>query len=207
MLEAREGDEREPIPIPLKSVGPAVSKKELELQAMAEDLRFMGCEGLLSKPWNLQAEYTMREFRFERGNQWLRTMRRDPDNWTPDVWASVYGFPRGRGEGWAGRQDGLFAGKFRTNPDPKDGFHPGNCRNLRERRMLEFILPILKPGKTQANQLDYGQYHVRGHVQSPARELGFAISQVRGKNLPLHRAETLLPLHPAPLPTLRLLHG
>ena len=68
-------------------------------------------------------------------------------------------FPRGRGEGWAGRRDGLYAGKFRTDPDPKDGFHPGNYRTLRERRVLKFILPILNPEKpkrinlTMANTL------------------------------------------------------
>ena len=50
-------------------------------------------------------------------------------------------------------------GKFRTDPDPKDGFHPRNCRNLRERKVIEFILPILSPKKpkrlsiTMANTL------------------------------------------------------
>jgi hypothetical protein len=34
-------------------------------------------------------------------------------------------------------------GKFRGDHDPKDGFHPGNCQNLRELRVIEFILPIL----------------------------------------------------------------
>ena len=50
MMEAREGDEREPIPIPLKSVVHAVPKKESELRVLVKDLRFMGCGGLLSKP-------------------------------------------------------------------------------------------------------------------------------------------------------------
>ena len=64
----------------------------------------MGCEGLLSKHWNLRSEDTLREFKFERGNQWLKTMRHDPHHWTPDVWARVYGFPRGR------KKDRLAAG-------------------------------------------------------------------------------------------------
>ena len=80
MPEARAVDEIEPILILLKSVIPAVPKEDSELQALAEDLRVMGCEGLLAKPWNLQAEDTLREFRFERGNLWIRSMRRDPDN-------------------------------------------------------------------------------------------------------------------------------
>jgi hypothetical protein len=38
----------------------------------------------------------------------------------------------------------LFA-RIRTFPDPKEGFHPANCQNLRERRVLEFLMPILNP--------------------------------------------------------------
>ena len=147
MPEAREEDRRDPIPIPLKALIPAIPREDGELQELAEDLRVMGCEGLLAKPWNLRAEDTLREFKFERGNQWWGTKRGDPDSWTPDIWNRVYGFPRGISEGWAGRRDGLFTGKFRGDADPKDGFHPGNCRNLRERRVLEFLLPILNPDK------------------------------------------------------------
>jgi hypothetical protein len=69
------------------------------------------------------------------------------DNWTPDTWVRVYGFQRGVGEGWAGRKDDLFAGKFKGEIDPKEGLHPSNCRNPRERRMLEFLMPILNPEK------------------------------------------------------------
>ena len=68
MPEARAGDRREPIQIPLKAVIPAVPKKDKELQALAEDLQVVGCEGLLAKPWNLRAEDTLRVFKFERGN-------------------------------------------------------------------------------------------------------------------------------------------
>ena len=45
------------------------------------------------------------------------------------------------------------------DPDLKDGFHPRNCRNLRKRRVIEFILPIFSPEKpkqlsiTMANTL------------------------------------------------------
>ena len=120
MPEAREEDRRDPIPIPLKALIPAIPREEGELQELAEDLRVMGCEGLLSKPWNLRAEDTLREFKFERGNQWWGTKRGDPDSWTPDIWNRVYGFPRGISKGWAGRRDGLFTGKFRGDADPKD---------------------------------------------------------------------------------------
>ena len=40
----------DPIPIPIKALVPAILKDDGELQELAEDLRVMGCEGLLSKP-------------------------------------------------------------------------------------------------------------------------------------------------------------
>ena len=109
----------------------------------------MGCEGLLAKPWNVQVDDVLREFKFEGGNQWIGTKRRDPDNWTPDTWARVYGFHRGIGEGWAGRKDGLFTGKFKGEVDAKKALHPANYRNPRERRVLEFLMPIFNLEKSK----------------------------------------------------------
>jgi hypothetical protein len=156
---AREEDMREDIPIPMKPIVPAIPTDDEELRELGEDLQRMGCEGLLGQPWNVQEDNVLREFKFARGNQWEGTKRRDPENWTPDTWARVYGFQRGRGEGWAGRKDGLFAGKFKGDADPKEGLHPTNCQNPREKRMLEFLMPILNPEKpkrislTMANTL------------------------------------------------------
>ena len=107
----------------------------------------MGCEGLLARPWNVQSEDMLREFLFLRGNQWDETTRRDPGNWTPNSWCEVYGFKMGIKEGWVGWKDGLFAGKFTEEVDPKEGLHPGKCKNPRERRMLEFMMPILNSEK------------------------------------------------------------
>jgi hypothetical protein len=41
----------------------------------------------------------------------------------------------------------LFTGKFRGDADPKEGFYPAHCRSKMERRVLEFLLPILNPDK------------------------------------------------------------
>ena len=68
----------EQVLIPLKNVSPAIPKKESELKELIEDLSRMGCEGLLAKPWSLRAEATLREFLFERGNQWFWTIMLDP---------------------------------------------------------------------------------------------------------------------------------
>ena len=69
------------------------------------------------------------------------------DLWTPEVWARVYGFPRGTGEGWASHRDGFHAGKFWMDPDPKNGFQSRNCQNPREQRVLEFLLSIFNLDK------------------------------------------------------------
>ena len=86
-------------------------------------------------------------------------MKQDPEKWTVEVWTEVYGFTPQKGEGWANRKDTLYVGKFRGDHDPKDGFHLGNCRNPRERKIIEFNMPILSPEKpkrlsiTMANTL------------------------------------------------------
>jgi hypothetical protein len=54
----------------------------------------------------------------------MRTKRREPEKWTSGTWAKVYGFQKEVGEGWAGRKDGLFLGKFKGEVDPKEGLHP-----------------------------------------------------------------------------------
>ena len=143
MPEVREDD----VPIPLKNVMHAVPKRESELKELIKDLTRMGCQGLLAKPWNLRSEATLREFLSERGNQWERIMWQVLELWTVEVWADVYGFALRRGKGWANRKDTYFVGKFRTEHDLKDGFHPGDCRNLKECKVIEFLLPILYPEK------------------------------------------------------------
>ena len=147
MPELRPEDMREPIPIPLKPMVPAIPTNDEELRELGEDLQLMGCEGLLAQPLDVQDAYVLIEFKFEKGNQWLDTKRRDPESWNPNTWARVYGFSRGVGAGLACRKDGLCAKKFRGDVDLKEGLHPANCRNLRERRVLEFLMPILYPKK------------------------------------------------------------
>ena len=128
--------------VPMKPLSSAIPTDDREFRELKEDLRALGCDGLLARPWNVQLEDMLREFLFWRGNQWDEASRNDPKNWTPDTWAKVYGFKRGIKEGWAGRRDGLFAGKFKGEVDLKGGLHPANCIDPRERRMLEFMMRI-----------------------------------------------------------------
>ena len=47
----------------------------------------------------------------------------------------------------ANRTDLYIDSKFRTKADPKDGFPVRDCRDARERRLLEFLVPIVHPDK------------------------------------------------------------
>ena len=104
--------------VPVKPLIPAIPTDDREFRELTKDLRAMGCKGLLSYPWNVQSEDMLRELLFLRGNQWDKTTRNDSKNWTPDTREKVYRFKKGK-EGWAGRRDGLAAGKFKGEIDPK----------------------------------------------------------------------------------------
>ena len=69
-------------------------------------------------------------------------MRRDPKQWIADSWVEVYSF-RKEGRGLASRMDKHIDDKFSTLINPKDGHAIANCVDPRERRILEFIVPIL----------------------------------------------------------------
>ena len=43
----------------------------------------------------------------------------------------------------ANRTDLYIESKFRKEADPKDGFPVRDCRNPRERKLLEFLVPIV----------------------------------------------------------------
>ena len=74
------------------------------------------------------------------------TIRDRPEEWTAGVWREVYDF-QPEGSGLANRTDLYIEGKFRNDADPKDGFPVRDCRDSRERRLLEFLVPIVHPDK------------------------------------------------------------
>ena len=45
------------------------------------------------------------------------------------------------------RTDRFIDGKFSTCVNPKDGYTVLECKDVRARRILEFLVPILYPGK------------------------------------------------------------
>ena len=88
----------------------------------------------------------IREQKAERSNIFDGTVRDRPEEWTARVWREVYNFLPGGG-GMANRTDQYVEGKFLHKADPKDGFPVRECRDARERRLLEFLVPIVHPNK------------------------------------------------------------
>ena len=84
----------------------------------------------------------VREFSREHSNKWEGTIRRDLERWMADLWAEVYNFPKD-GRGWASRTDKFTSSKFSTLVNPKDGYAVADYEESRERRVLEFVVPIL----------------------------------------------------------------
>ena len=119
---------------------------------LRSDLYGIGCAGLLERPWNLKNEDFIRQFvlireqKMERRNIFDTTIRDRPEEWTAGIWREVYDFAPGGG-GMANRTDLYIEGNFRNEADPKDGYPVRDCRDERERRVLEFLVPIVHPDK------------------------------------------------------------
>ena len=92
--------------------------------------------------------------------------------------------PRGIAKGWAGRRDTFYTGKLRGDNDPKEGFHPGNCQSKKERRMLEFLMPILNPDKPK--RISHTMANTLFGAMSGSRPVnwGLLIHEVMAKVLP-----------------------
>ena len=103
----------------------------------------MRCARLLERPWALKREELVWEMvQPERPNIFDRTIRDRPQLWTADLWRDTYSFPRG-GSGLSNRMEGYHEGCFLHQVDPKDGYLVGDCRNDLQRRLLEFLVPII----------------------------------------------------------------
>ena len=131
---------------------PVIPEDEQERAMLKSDLYGIGCTGLLEQLWNLKHEEFVQQFvmiweqKLERNNIFDATIRDRPEEWTTGVWKEVYNFLL-EGGGMANWTDQYVEGKFRSEADPKDGFPVRECRDPRERRLLEFLVPIVHPDK------------------------------------------------------------
>ena len=138
--------------VSLTNVTPVVSENEQERATMKEDLKGLGCVGLLNRPWNLKNEEFIQQFlmireqKAERCNIFNGTVRDRPEEWTARVWKEVYNFLPGGGS-MANWTDQYVEGKFHHEADPKNGSPIRECRDAREHRLLEFLVPIVHPDK------------------------------------------------------------
>ena len=87
-----------------------------------------------------------KEFLQECSNEWEGTIQRDLDRWTSKTWAKVYNLPKKR-RGQASQADKFAQAKFSVPINPKDGYVVADCKDPRETRFLEFVVPILYPEK------------------------------------------------------------
>ena len=129
--------------ISLRNVTPSIAENPIHLEKLKHDLATMRCKGLLECPWALKREQLVWEMvQPERPNIFDGTIRDRPQLWTADLWRDTYNFPRG-GSGLSNRMEGHHEGRFMHQVDPKDGYSVGDCRNNRQRRLLEFLVPIV----------------------------------------------------------------
>ena len=82
----------------------------------------------------------------KKDNRWHGTVRQAPEKWTAKEWRKVYGFVR-EGKGMASRTNRFIDGKFSWRVNPKDGYAVVDCKELRARKVLEFLVPLLYPEK------------------------------------------------------------
>ena len=133
--------------ISLRNVMPSIPENPIHLEELKQDLATMRCEGLLERPWALKREQLVREMvQSERPNIFDGIIRDRPQLWTVDLWHDTYSFSRG-GSGWSNRMEGHHEGRFMHQVDPKDRYSVGDCWNDRQRRLLEFLVPIVHPDK------------------------------------------------------------
>ena len=130
----------------LKAVVPGMPKSVKDRELLEEDLRRIGCHGFIGKPWGLRMEDMVAELLGDKDNRWDGTVRQAPEKWTAKEWRKVYGFGRG-GEGMASRTDRFIDGMFSGRVNPKDGYAVADCKDPRVKRVLEFLVPLLYPGK------------------------------------------------------------
>ena len=114
----------------LRKVIPQLPTKEEDIEMLREDLRRMGCAGLLTVPWGFREEEMIRELIGEPPNQYHKTLRAHPEAWTKRTWQKVYGFRLG-GSGLTSRKEDFAKDQFAGKIDAKEGYSVADCKDPR----------------------------------------------------------------------------
>ena len=129
--------------VSLRNITPNILEGGPKHAQLVEDLKKIRCTGLLERLWGLKHKEIVRKLlTTEWPNVFDGTIQDRPQLWTSEIWRDVYNFPSG-GAGLANRMDTYVDGKFTPTVDLKDGYPVRDCRNARQRRLLEFIVLII----------------------------------------------------------------
>ena len=128
-MAPRKNSEEAELPT-LRKVVPHLPAKEEDLEMLREDLKRMGCAGLMTVPWGFREEEMVRELIGEPPNQYHKILRALPDSWTKKVWKKVYGFRLG-GSGLTTRKEEFAKGRFAGKIDAKEGYSVADSKDPR----------------------------------------------------------------------------
>ena len=84
----------------------------------------------------------MAELLTDQDYRWVGIVRQDSNKWTVVAWRKVYNFPI-QGKGIATWREKYLDGKFKNLVSPKDQYVVPDCKDVRARQVLEFLVPIL----------------------------------------------------------------
>ena len=132
--------------VALKAVVPVVPRGAKERAMLEENICRMGCHRLMERSWCLKYEKIMAKLLASQNIQWNGMVRQNPEMWTAAPWHKVYGFSI-CSESMATRAEKFVEGKFTCPLHPKDGYSLPDCKDLKARRVLEFLIRIFYPQK------------------------------------------------------------
>ena len=119
----------------------------------------------------------MAELLGDKDNWWHRTVRQASEKWTAKEWRKVYGFSR-EGEGMASRTNCFIDSKFSARVNPMDGFVVSECKEVRARKVLEFLVPFLYPKKPTRISITVGNTIFRAFSRERPVDWGQVVKDI-----------------------------
>ena len=109
--------------------------------------------------WALKHDRIVAELLAARDNQWTGMVHQDSNKWTTGAWRKVNSFPI-HGKRMSGQTKKFVDGKIKNPPSPKDGYVVVDCKDVKTRRLLEFLVLILYPEKPTKDYVAIGKHHI-----------------------------------------------
>jgi hypothetical protein len=147
---ARRGESSAGFRITEKRVVPVVPQHPGDFEMLRKDLATMKCEELLYRNWDIQdsgmlAEVVGKAVPLAFWESYIRGKRK---HWTRNHWCRTYNFPDSEYGLESGQKgDSNWVKERFSQLSEKDGFKVEHCQTPREKRLLQFLVPILSPDK------------------------------------------------------------